>query len=256
MKRLPASILLLPSMRSIAYLDAFRALGVVPESCILMGGAIPYFSEICAENDTYRYDHHFFDVKLDVERFLADHQVPIHRVDARNVNEEAVVEAVRQCGTSTLIYTGGGILKNEILGLGKSFIHVHPGITPEYRGSTCFYYSLLKDRRVGATAFVMNRGIDTGNVIVQQQFRVNYPVQADQPLFMDYILDPFIRAYVLKRTLENFLETGRIEARHLDATASAPYYVMHPLLRHLAIQRLNSGFDPAAEVGIVPQSSG
>lgn len=256
MNTLPISILLLPSMRSVAYLDAFRTLGIVPESCILMAGGIPHFPGICAENDTYRYDHHLFDVKLDIGRFLADHQVPIHRVDARNVNEEAVIEAVRQCGASTLVYTGGGILKDEILGLGKSFIHVHPGITPEYRGSTCFYYSLLNNRRVGATAFVMNRGIDTGNVIVQQQFRVNYLVQADQPLFMDYILDPFIRAYALKQVLEIFLATGRIEDHPLDVTASTPYYVMHPLLRHLAIQRLNSAFDPAEEVGILPQSSG
>jgi len=253
MKILPISILLLPSMRSLAYLHVFHELGVLPESCILMKGNIPHYSEIMRENEVHQYDQLFFNVKLKMDDYLSAQHIPTYRVDTDNVNANEVLAEVRRSPSHILIYTGGGILKKNILDLGKQFIHIHPGITPEYRGSTCFYYSLLNGNTVGATAFVMDRGIDTGAVIVQQEFSVNYAVRQNQPLFMDYILDSFIRASVLKIALEIYMNKGSLVGHPTTGTLPPPYYVMHPVLRHLAIQRLNAQYDPNAPAGIFPQ---
>ena len=69
------------------------------------------------------------------------------------------------------IFSGGGILKKEILELSTKFVHFHPGIVPNYRGSTCFYYSILNDDECGVTAFIMEEGLDVGDVICKKNFK-------------------------------------------------------------------------------------
>jgi folate-dependent phosphoribosylglycinamide formyltransferase PurN len=50
----------------------------------------------------------------------------------------------------------------------------HPGITPFYRGSHSSFWALLNQQpeRIGWTAFHVDRGVDTGDVIVQGRLSV------------------------------------------------------------------------------------
>ena len=79
-----------------------------------------------------------------------------------DINNAELREYVKKITCDYIVFTGGGILKDKILDAGKKFIHIHPGIVPEYRGSTCFYYSIINEKKVGVTAFIMDKTLDNG----------------------------------------------------------------------------------------------
>ena len=126
------------------------------------------------------------------------------------------------------IFTGGGVLKKPILNSGTKFIHLHPGIVPQYRGSTCFYYSILNDGNCGVTAYVMEEKLDAGDIIFQKKF------QAPKHKFLDTVFDPHIRSNTLIEMLENNL-LDDCNFKKQDKSEGDMYFIIHPVLKHLAI---------------------
>ena len=53
-------ILLLPSIRSIAYLNTFLDLGIFPDEIILLKGEIPELNKVQEEDKIYKYSDEFF----------------------------------------------------------------------------------------------------------------------------------------------------------------------------------------------------
>jgi len=248
--RLPIGILLQPSLRSIAYLSVMEELGVAPQEVVLMNVSIPVLDAIRTEGRQYHYKEQFFDVDLDIHQTLVDWGCVTHMVSTGSANDSQVHAALDQCESTQFLFTGGGILSKETLSRGKTFIHAHPGYLPEFRGSTCFYYSLLTDLSLAATVFFMEEKIDTGQIIARQRFRMNYQVEKSQPLFVDYILDPYIRAETLKKALVQYIKKGLFEQKPQPLAARPAYYVMHPLLRHLAINRVNQHYNQDEPIGV------
>ena len=126
------------------------------------------------------------------------------------------------------IFTGGGILKNEILKLGVKFVHLHPGLVPKYRGSTCFYYSIINEGSAGVTAFIMDEGLDTGDIIYQKTF--------EKPLhkFLDEVYDPHIRSETLLDIVsQNLLNEQNFKQQ--NSSEGETYFIIHPVLKHIAI---------------------
>ena len=203
-----------------------------------------------AEAKRFGYNEMFFNLDLDLFDFVANCGARVVSVPTTDINSTLVRESLKSCRNSYFVFTGGGILDKETLGQGKNFIHVHPGIVPHFRGSTCFYYSLLEDNSLGSTAFLMDEHIDTGNVIASTRFHMNYRIQPEQTLFMDYIVDPFIRAMTLKKVLSMYIREGRIVTSPQPPSDTPAYFVMHPLLRHLTIHRISRRYDENAPGGI------
>ncbi|MBI4317880.1 MAG: hypothetical protein HY675_05270 [Chloroflexi bacterium] len=241
-------VLLWPSIRSLAYACVFRELDLWPNEVIWLENSIENLPGLRHEAIRFHYEA-FFDVSQDLLELVRKNAVAFHRPGTADINSPQVLHLISRCQTENFVFTGGGILRRELLGLGKRFIHVHPGIIPEYRGSTCFYYSLLKDFSLGTTAFFMGEQIDAGDIMIQTRFRLNYLIRPDQPLFMDYVLDPYIRATTLKSVLNKLASSESIATWREDC--ETPFcYVMHPLLRHLTIHRINREFDPKQPIGI------
>lgn len=247
-KLFPVGILLWPSIRSIAYLSIFRELNIYPSEIIWMENKIGRLAELRNEAVRFGYEK-FFDIYMDLQQFVKNDISKVFHPGTSDINSPEVLQILSRCNSKNFIYTGGGIIDRETLNLGKQFIHVHPGIIPEYRGSTCFYYSLMKDFSLGTTAFFMNEKIDAGDIILQLRFKLNYNIRPDQPLFMDYVLDPYIRAVTLKRVLCKFILSEEIETRRYNCNDFA-YYVMHPLLRHLTVNRINHEFREDCPIAI------
>lgn len=243
------SLLLQPSLRSIAYLRVFVNLGLAPASVILLQGTIGKMDELKTQDSAFGYSARFFDIDPDILASL--HQIcPVVTVASSDVNSHAVRQAITDCPGRYLVFSASGILGREAFTLGKKFIHVHPGLLPHYRGSTCFYYSLLEQGFVGSTAFFMNEGIDTGEVIAASRFSVNYDVKQAESLFIDLILDPYIRSVTLKKVLSAYLNHGVIAA-HPQAESKRPaYYVIDPVLRRLATDLLAKSYDPSLPQGV------
>ena len=145
-----------------------------------------------------------------------------------DINNSELINFIKQSNMDFFIFTGGGILKSEILSSGPKFIHCHPGIVPFYRGSTCFYYSIINDDNCGVTAYVMDEKLDAGKIIHQKTF------PKPSHIFIDNVFDADIRSNtmidVLKNGLllkENFLKQ--------NINIGETYFVIHPVLKHIAI---------------------
>ena len=169
-----------------------------------------------------------FDITKSVREFLVENNLKFREFNFMNINEKELVDFVKQNKMDYYIFSGGGILKNEILSSGTKFIHFHPGIVPEYRGSTCFYYSILNEGKCGVTAFIMEAGLDTGDIVFQKKFS---PPQHE---FLDTVYDSHIRSETLINLLdEDILNESLFKKQNKNEGRT--YFIIHPVLKHIAI---------------------
>ena len=163
---------------------------------------------------------------------LQEYCIPHQRLPTLDPNAASVVAAIRQLPQSILVYSGPGgvILRKDILSTGKRFLHVHSGILPYFRGSTTVYYALLEEGRCGATAFFFDEKIDTGPVIRTRAF----PPPEDRTS-LDLFYDPLIRSQLLVDVLRDYAATGKMPVEPQDPEAGETYFVIHPVLKHIAI---------------------
>ena len=157
-----------------------------------------------------------------------------------NVNSEKIIRIISNLEEEIIIYSGygGTILRSDILSCGKKFLHVHGGFLPDYRGSTTNYYSALKEKYIGASSIIMSREIDEGPIIYRKKF--NLPKDLS---LLDHYYDSFVRAYVLIKTIRILLKVKNFEddlIHQKNEFEVLPYYIIHPLLKHLSILKSNN----------------
>jgi len=236
------AMLIWPSLRALAYLEVLNEYDFLPDEVIILkndeGNQIN--RDLANESRKYNY-HQFYNISNNINDFFVNKNCKVINLNTKDVNDPMVIRSVKRLKNKYIIFSGGGILKKIILSLNKFFIHIHPGIIPTYRGSTCFNYSLLENYSLGSTAYFMNKNIDSGEIILQRDFKINYFIHPDQPLFIDYILDNYIRSQTLKATLALFRDNIDFKTRIEDCSGFA-YYIMHPLLRYLTIEKINKEF--------------
>jgi methionyl-tRNA formyltransferase len=158
--------------------------------------------------------------------------VGFEAIDNADVNHPSVVERVRAARESVFIYSGYGgvLLKAPLFDTGKRFLHVHGGYLPDFKGSTANYYSLLVDGSIAASALFLSPAIDSGPVLRRRKF----PAPLDRRA-IDHVADSAARAEVLVETLEAYVKAGRWQFELAENEGGRTYYVIHPVLKHLAI---------------------
>lgn len=163
-----------------------------------------------------------------IQRLGLDYSV----AGSRNINAAAVVDLIARSEPSVFIYSGygGALLRNDVLETGKKFLHVHGGYLPDYKGSTTNYYSLLSEGMLGASALFLTAEIDSGPVLARRRF----PPPAERTE-IDHIYDASARAHVLVDTLSAYRERGEWRFELADNRGGTTYYIIHPVLKHLAI---------------------
>ena len=157
-------------------------------------------------------------------------------MENKDINSEEMAEVIRPLPQKYLIYSGYGgyILKPHLFEMGKEFIHVHAGILPQYRGSTTVYYSMLQEKMIGATAIFLNENIDEGAIITAETFPL--PSRGEN---VDLIYEPYVRSQVLKLVLREYEKTGSVTANAQQNEDAQTYFVIHPVLKHLALLALD-----------------
>ena len=184
-----------------------------------------------SETDACWSEAHF-DPALPIRSLLDKLAIPYEVLASRDINDPSVVEAIRRRTEQVFIYSGfgGALLRKEVLSTGKRFLHVHGGYLPDYKGSTTNYYSLLSEGNMGASAIFLNEEIDCGPVLMRRKF----PAAADRQA-IDHIYDSGARAKVLVETLRRYRASGDWEFELPDNIGGETYYIIHPVLKHLAI---------------------
>ena len=87
-----------------------------------------------------------------------------------NFNDPKIVDLVKCFQADIIVFTGGGILKNEILNSSKlGILNCHLGILPQYRGMFPHIWAIYNKEfeAIGCTTHFMDEGIDTGPIIAK-----------------------------------------------------------------------------------------
>ena len=224
--------------RSQAYIQAMVASGLLPERVILIGES----SETAS--DEMRPLNAWNDIplpNLDEPVFYTCKcaGVGVIKVAESDVNAEATHQAICAIAPDVVIYSGvgGQIVSEATLALGPKFLHMHSGWLPEYRGSTTLYYALLKGELLGVSAIILDRDIDTGPVVARR----HYP-RPPAGMDIDRVYDAGIRADLLMGVLSDYKVSGALSfCQYQNPSQGTPYYVIHPILKHLSILSVEEG---------------
>lgn len=235
MECLNISFLAAQTSRSLAYAQALEDAGIkIKHTLIYSDGSDGKLGQPARE---LRNDHRYFgDILLprfdrnlqDIACRISEH---VDEVKTSNVNDIEVVDVLNLIDTQAIIYSGYGkqIVKDSLLQLYKPIIHMHAGSLPRFRGSTTIYYEMLLTGKCGVTGIFLDNGIDTGKVI----FHRLYPKPAHW-IDIDHVYDPAIRADGLVRFLKSYYDKN-FTVEEQENSNSTEYYVIHPLLKHIAI---------------------
>lgn len=149
-----------------------------------------------------------------------------------NINSPEVVSLISSRAEQVFIFSGfgGALLRNNILSIGKKFLHVHGGYLPEYKGSTTNYYSLIDENTIGASSIFLTKEIDCGPVLLRKKFSA--PKDRTE---IDHIYDSEARSKVLIETLKQYVKSGGWDFELESGKGGETFYIIHPVLKHLAI---------------------
>ena len=228
--------------RTRAYLAALERHDLLPNWTLLLDEELPAVmpgqadSAVARSSSTDRqvqcWSEVDFDPNAPLEPWLQRLGLDYSVAGSRDINAAAVVDLIARSAPSVLIYSGygGALLRHDLLETGKQFLHVHGGYLPDYKGSTTNYYSLLSEGALGASALFLNAEIDCGPVLARRRF----PPPAERTE-IDHIHDAAARARVLVDTLSAYTERGEWRFELPDNSGGTTYYIIHPVLKHLAI---------------------
>jgi len=113
-----------------------------------------------------------------IEGIAVEHNLDLspvegHTVSVPSVNSEEARQVLRRLGPAVVVVCGTRIISASTLGcVDATFINLHAGVAPQYRGVHGGYWALAEGHPelAGATVHVVDRGIDTGPVVGQATF--------------------------------------------------------------------------------------
>jgi len=222
---LKLGIILTPNSRSQAYIQKILRNNLKIDEIIFLNDN-QHFSGFKKE-EIVKSKEYGFDLSKSVSSSLIENKLHFTEFDFVDINNPKLIDYISKSECDFFIFSGGGILKDEILNTNKRFIHFHPGLVPNYRGSTCFYYSIINEKKCGVTAFFMDKNLDTGKIIIQKTF--------DSPNheFVDNVYDPYIRSETMVEVLQkNYLKSKNHQEQSSEGET---YYIIHPVLKHISI---------------------
>lgn len=216
------------STRTYAYLYSLREINAFPKMCYILAES----KEECAIDRKHSEEENkYFRIDANLTKLLEELGVGYRLLNTKDANSDLVYEVLGNEKGKYIIYSGYGgcILKQRLFNLGKKIIHIHAGLLPEYRGSTTVYYSILKDRCVGATGIFMNEKIDEGDIILEKSFDL-----PSSDVNIDYVYEPWARGQVLASIVKEYIANGKLEGVRQNKGGET-YFIIHPVLKHIAM---------------------
>ena len=165
-------------------------------------------------------------------RLLIEEDIKYDIAPNSNINSDEVITAIKNRSEEVFIFSGYGgvLLRDKILDTGKKFLHIHGGYLPDYKGSTTNYYSLIDENTIGASAIFLTKEIDCGPILLRKKFTP--PKDRTE---IDHRSDSEARAKVLIECLQNYVSSGVWEYELENNNGGETFYIIHPVLKHLAI---------------------
>jgi methionyl-tRNA formyltransferase len=231
-------VLCTPTARSQAYLQAIAGLGMRPDHVVVYGNKTQRSQTRDSKGHHMPINQPDFSCPL--KQTISDAGWSVTYVDEEQIDSEALLSVLTTLPPKLTVFSGfgGQLVPAKVIQLSGPLLHIHSGWLPDYRGSTTLYYSLLKQGQCAASALLLTEDIDAGPVLARQM----YPAP-DSETDIDYAYDCAIRADLLVSVLRNYLSQGELpEPMALDEDGEM-YFVIHPLLKHLAMLSLKEPGD-------------
>jgi len=230
-------IVMSDTSRSRAYIQMLISNNLIPSNIIILKpiesekAVLGKYSSSLNKEEEKEFEGYKFNPNFSIFDSLNEKGITYKLIDARSINEQHVIYQIQKVNEKYFIYSGFGgiILKSPVLTCGKFFIHVHGGFLPFYRGSTCNYYSLIKENIIGAASIIMNKEIDKGPILISKKFS-----PPKNKLDIDHYYDPLVRSLVLIQTIKSLLK-GQVKIKNNEESMGDMFYVIHPVLKHISI---------------------
>ena len=179
-----------------------------------------------------------------VERIASDnlyemarrHEIPF--ISAPDLNDIRVENKLANIAPHLIVFTGGGLIRSNILSIPSlGIVNCHSGILPRYRGMDVVEWPLLEadleKAQVGLTLHYMDRGVDTGPLLLQhhETLRAGDTIEAIRAR-----LEPRMIELVLKGIRGLKSDTLKPTPQMVDE--GKQYYVMHPRLKEIVARNM------------------
>lgn len=182
----------------------------------------------------------------------SDYAHEVETVVVKGFDDSRLLDAVINSRIKALLFTGGGLVKPELLSLPDTkIIHIHPGIVPDIKGADGILWSVLLRGKPGYSGFYMSPGIDTGDILIKIEYKLPC---FDKHIYLEtqtfdgmykallFSFDAHMRAKTLIALIEKsedlncVLEDMPKEAQIKES--GRVYFFMHRVLRNAALETL------------------
>lgn len=104
---------------------------------------------------------------------------PVETIYVSSVNDEAVIQKLKELSPSLLVVWGCGILKPETVNLAQKAINLHMGYAPYYRGAVGNQFALFNNdlEKIGATIHHISTNADAGDIIENVKVNSSLPLE-------------------------------------------------------------------------------
>jgi len=155
-------------------------------------------------------------VKSPVKILAETNQIPVYQ--PASLNDEVAEEIKKLKPDIIIVAAYGKILPPKILNIpGFGCINVHASLLPKFRGPSPIQNALLAGmKETGITIFLMNQGIDTGDILAQEKIKIN-PDDTAQSLSQKL---SFLGAELLLKTLPPWVERKITPQKQDDSKTS------------------------------------
>ncbi len=108
-----------------------------------------------------------------VKEFAIEKNIPYIQVDKFN---DDITEQIKKCNADVgVVVSFGKIIPEKVFTLPKyGCFNIHFSLLPKYRGASPVQQALIDGcTKAGVTAFYIEKGLDTGNILLQQELDVD-----------------------------------------------------------------------------------
>lgn len=222
--------------RSAAYVQALANAGIVPDGVLLYGDACASVTSTRSLEVQTLPGLFCPDVTEDVFETVKRLGWPHEVCPEKELTSPELLAVLQSYVPDILVYSGygGQIVPKSILQQIK-VLHVHSGWLPKFRGSTTLYHEVIEQGQCAASALFLDEQIDTGPVLKRKRYPMPSP-----GIDVDYLYDNAIRADLLVATLTQLNTNQVLSPIAASPSPLPPYFIIHPLLKHLALLMVDS----------------
>ena len=169
-------------------------------------------------------------VKADLKLLCNLNNIYYNKVSS--FNNVRIIEDLKELQIDIGAFCGGGLLRDNFLNsFSFGVLNCHMGVLPKYRGMDVVEWPFLENnnKEVGVTCHLMDKGIDTGDIIEIVKVNAND--------FKDFIeLREFMSGVMLELMVKNILSIskGNFKKYKQSQSDGRQYFVMHPILKEIA----------------------